>query len=92
VGIFLFSTSRETERGIGEWIASLGWTLNMFGLILFYQYGAGDWESWAYTLPLCVSGENKPWAVRYRAVKAEWEAVERGKILMLIKDMMEVEI
>lgn len=44
LGMFIFATSLETESSIGEWIASIGWTLNMFGLILFYQYRTGDWE------------------------------------------------
>lgn len=48
LGMFLFATSLETEESIGEWIASSGWTFNMLGLILIYQYETGNWEDLIY--------------------------------------------
>lgn len=83
-GMFLFATSLETESRIGEWIASLSWTLNMFGLLLFYQYGTGDWESRAYTWPLIFPVGAGLGQLSYGAVKARREPFERGKVLIRI--------
>jgi hypothetical protein len=42
----------ESEIKFGEWLASLGWTLNMLGFVLFYQYLTGDLQSEIYMWPL----------------------------------------
>lgn len=84
VGMFLFATSLETESGIGEWIASFSWTLNMFGLLLFYQLGTGDWESWAYAWPLVFPVGPGLGQLSYGAVKARRDPFERGKVLVQI--------
>ncbi|MCC4771747.1 hypothetical protein FXV91_16710 [Methanosarcina sp. DH2] len=81
-GMFLFATSLETESRIGEWIASLGWTLNMFGLLLFYQYGTGNWESWAYAWPLVFPVGPGLGQLSYGVVKARRDPFERGKVLL----------
>ncbi|WP_440946087.1 hypothetical protein ACSAZL_18735 [Methanosarcina sp. T3] len=83
-GTYFFATSLETEGGIGEWIASFGWTLNMFGLILFYQYGTGDTESWAYAWPLIFPTGPGLGKLGYGAVKARKEPFERGKVLIQV--------
>lgn len=83
-GMFLFATSLETESGIGEWIASLSWTLNMFGFILFYQYGTGDWESWTYVWTLIFPVGPGLGQLGYGAVKAREDPFERGKVLVQI--------
>lgn len=82
VGMFIFATSLETENGIGEWIASLGWTLNMFGMLLFYQYGTGDREGWAYSWPLIFPTGIGLGQLSYGAVKALKNPFERGRILV----------
>ncbi|KKH97966.1 hypothetical protein EO95_01985 [Methanosarcina sp. 1.H.T.1A.1] len=81
-GMFLFATSLETESRIGEWIASFSWTLNMFGLLLFYQYVTGNWESWVYTWPLIFPVGPGLGQLIYGAVKARREPFERGKVLI----------
>ncbi|AKB80236.1 hypothetical protein MSHOH_3753 [Methanosarcina horonobensis HB-1 = JCM 15518] len=83
-GTFLFATSLETENNIGEWIASFSWTLNMFGLVLFYQYGTGDWESWVYAWTLIFPAGPGLGQLSYGAVKARKDPFERGKILVQI--------
>ncbi|HIH94508.1 TPA: hypothetical protein HA338_10920 [Methanosarcina acetivorans] len=83
-GMYLFATSLEAEGGIGEWIASFSWTLNMFGLILFYQYGTGDTESWAYAWPLIFPTGPGLGQLSYGAVKARSDPFERGKVLIQI--------
>jgi hypothetical protein len=83
-GMFFFATSLETESRIGEWIASLSWTLNMFGLILFYQYGTEDWESWVYAWPLIFPVGPGLGQLSYGAVKARKDPFERGKVLIQI--------
>ncbi|WP_410508548.1 hypothetical protein RSJ42_17685 [Methanosarcina hadiensis] len=84
VGMFIFATSLEAGNGIGEWIASLGWTLNMFGLLLFYHYGTGNLESWAYSWPLIFPAGIGLGQLSYGAVKALKSPFERGKILVQI--------
>jgi hypothetical protein len=81
-GMFLFATSLETESRIGEWIASLSWTLNMFGLLLFYQYWTGDLESWAYAWPLIFPAGPGLGQLIYGEVKARRDPFERGKVLL----------
>ncbi|MHC1755829.1 MAG: hypothetical protein AB9861_10465 [Methanosarcina sp.] len=81
-GMFLFATSLETESRIGEWIASLSWTLNMFGLLLFYQYWTGDLESWAYAWPLIFPVGPGLGQLIYGEVKARRDPFERGKVLL----------
>lgn len=83
-GTYLFATSLETERGIGEWIASFGWTLNMFGLILLYQYGTGDFVSWVYLWPLVFPTGPGLGQLIYGAVKVRKDTFERGKVLIQI--------
>jgi len=84
LGMFIFATSLETESSIGEWIASIGWTLNMLGLLLFYQYKTGDWEIWAYAWPLIFPTGIGMGQLSYGAVKARRNPFERGKILVQI--------
>lgn len=84
LGMFLFATSLETENSVGEWIASLGWTLNMFGLTLFYQYGTENWESQIYLWPLIFPIGPGLGEVIYGAVKARRSPFERGKVLVQI--------
>lgn len=81
-GMFLFATSLETESHIGEWIASFSWTINMFGLLLFYQHGTGDWESWIYSWPLIFPVGPGLGQLIYGALKARRDPFERGKILL----------
>jgi hypothetical protein len=81
-GMFLFATSLETESHVGEWIASFSWTLNMFGLLLFYQYVTGDWESWIYGWPLIFPVGPGLGQLIYGALKARKDPFERGKILL----------
>ena len=81
-GMFFFATSLETESHIGEWIASLSWTLIMFGLLLFYQYETGNRESWAYTWPLIFPAGPGMGQLIYGAVKARRNPFERGKVLL----------
>jgi len=83
-GMYLFATSLETESLIGEWIASFSWTLNMVGLLLFYQYGTGDLESWAYAWPLIFPVGPGLGQLSYGAVKARRDPFERGKVLIQI--------
>jgi len=84
LGMYLFATSLEAEGSSGEWIASFGWTLNMFGLILFYQYGTGDMESWVYAWPLIFPTGPGLGQLSYGAVKARNDPFERGKVLIQI--------
>ncbi|AKB27091.1 hypothetical protein MSSIT_0372 [Methanosarcina siciliae T4/M] len=83
-GTYIFATSLETEGDTGEWIASFGWTLNMLGLILFYQYRTGDVESWAYVWPLIFPTGPGLGKLIYGAVKARSDPFERGKVLIQI--------
>lgn len=46
--MFFFATDMESDSKLGEWLASLSWTLNMLGFVLFYQYLTGDLQSWIY--------------------------------------------
>lgn len=82
--MFFFATFLETEDIIGEWIASFGWTLNMFGLLLFYQYGTGNMESLAYAWSLVFPAGPGMGQLSHGAVKAQRETFERGKILVQI--------
>ncbi|MGB9928770.1 MAG: hypothetical protein ACPK85_10235 [Methanosarcina sp.] len=84
LGMFFFASALEMESGIGEWIASLGWTLNMLGGILFYQYKTGNWESWAYVWPLIFPAGIGLGQLLYGVVKARRDPIERGKTLVQI--------
>lgn len=35
MGTFFFATAMKSESRLGGWLASLGWTLNMLGFVLF---------------------------------------------------------
>ncbi|WP_269848634.1 hypothetical protein [Methanosarcina horonobensis] len=56
----------------------------MFGLVLFYQYGTGDWESWVYAWTLIFPAGPGLGQLSYGAVKARKDPFERGKILVQI--------
>jgi hypothetical protein len=83
-GMYLFATSLETEGIFGELISSLGWTLNMLGLTLFYQYGTENPENWIYIWPLIFPLGPGLGQLLYGAVKARRDPFERGKVLALI--------
>lgn len=84
LGTFLFTTSLEAEGKAGEWIASSGWTVNMLGLVLFYQYGTGNRESWIYIWPLIFPLGPGLGQMLYGVVKAKKYSIERGKALALM--------
>jgi len=84
VGMFFFATSMESESRVGEWLASLGWTLNMLGFVLFYQYATGNLVSAAYMWPLVFPSGIGLGQICYGAVKARKEPLERGKVLVQI--------
>jgi hypothetical protein len=48
MGMFFFATAMESDSKLGEWLASLSWTLNMLGFVLFYQYLTGNLQSRVY--------------------------------------------
>lgn len=83
-GMFLFASALETEGGIGEAIAAISGIPTMLGLILLYQYRAGNWESWAYLWPLIFPAGAGMGQFCYGTVKANQEAAERGRILALV--------
>lgn len=83
-GMFFFAISLETEGRVGEWIASLGWTLIMLGLTLFYQYGTGNWEGLIYMWPLIFPSGLGLGQLAYGAVKGRKNSFERGKSLIFI--------
>ncbi|MCQ1534490.1 hypothetical protein FTO70_02015 [Methanosarcina sp. KYL-1] len=83
-GMFLFASALETERSMGEAIASLGGILTSLGLLLFYQYSTENWESWAYAWPLVFPGGMGLGQLGYGAVKAREEPFERGKVLITV--------
>jgi hypothetical protein len=82
MGMFFFATAMESESKLGEWLASLSWTLNMLGFILFYQYSTGNLQSWIYMWPLVFPSGIGLGQVCYGAVKAKKESIERGKVLI----------
>lgn len=84
MGMFFFATAMESESKLGEWLASLSWTLNMLGFILFYQYSTGNLQSWTYMWPLIFPSGIGLGQVCYGAVKAKKEPIERGKVLIQI--------
>ena len=83
-GMFFFATAMEAEGKTGEWIASLGWTLNMLSFVLYYQYATGNQESWIYIWPLVFPVGTGLGQLGYGAVKARKEPFERGKVLIQI--------
>lgn len=84
IGMFFFATAMESQNKVGEWLASLGWTLNMLGFVLFYQYITGNLESGIYMWPLVFPAGIGLGQVCYGAVKAKKEPIERGKVLIQI--------
>ncbi len=84
VGMFFFATAIESESKLGEWLASLSWTLNMLGFSIFYQYLTGNLQSWIYMWPLVFPSGIGLGQVCYGAVKAKKEPFERGKVLVQI--------
>lgn len=82
MGMFFFATAMESESKLGEWLASLSWTLSMLGLVLFYQYLTGNLQSWIYMWPLVFPSGIGLGQVCYGAVKAKKEPIERGKVLI----------
>lgn len=84
IGIFFFATALESQSKAGEWLASLGWTLNMLGFVLFYQYITEKLESVIYLWPLIFPTGIGLGQVCYGAVKGKKEPVERGKVLVQI--------
>lgn len=82
MGMFFFATAMESESKLGERLASLSWTLNMLGFILFYQYLTGNLQSWIYLWPLVFPSGIGLGQVCYGAVKAKKEPIERGKVLI----------
>lgn len=84
VGMFFFATAIESESKLGEWLASLSWTLNMLGFAIFYQYLTGNLQSWIYMWPLVFPSGIGLGQVCYGAVKAKKEPFERGKVLIQI--------
>lgn len=84
VGMFFFATAIESESKLGEWLASLSWTLNMLGFSIVYQYLTGNLQSWIYMWPLVFPSGIGLGQVCYGAVKAKKEPFERGKVLVQI--------
>jgi len=84
LGMFFFATAMESVTKLGEWLASLGWTLNMLGFVLFYQYATGNLQSGIYLWPLVFPAGIGFGQVFYGAVRAKKEPFERGKILIQI--------
>lgn len=84
IGMFFFATAMESESKIGEWLASLSWTLNMLGFVFFYQYLIGNLQSWIYMWPLVFPSGIGLGQVCYGAVKAKKEPIERGEVLIQI--------
>jgi hypothetical protein len=84
VGMFFFATAIESESKLGEWLASLSWTLNMLGFSIFYQYLTGNLQSWIYMWPLVFPSGIGLGQICYGAVKAKKEPFERGKVLVQI--------
>ncbi len=84
IGMFFFATAMESENKLGEWLASLSWTFNMLGLVLFYQYTTGNLKSWIYMWALIFPTGIGLGQVCYGAVKAKKEPIERGKVLIQI--------
>jgi hypothetical protein len=84
LGMFFFATAMESVTKLGEWLASLGWTLNMLGFVLFYQYATGNLQSGIYLWPLVFPAGIGFGQVFYGAVRAKKEPIERGKILIQI--------
>lgn len=82
MGMFFFATAMESDSKLGEWLASLSWTLNMLSFILFYQYLIGNLQSWIYMWPLVFPSGIGLGQVCYGAVKAKKEPIERGKVLI----------
>ncbi len=84
MGMFFFATAMESDSKLGEWLASLSWTLNMLGFSIFYQYLTGNLQSWIYIWPLVFPSGIGLGQVCYGAVKAKKEPFERGKVLVQI--------
>ncbi|MGB9940981.1 hypothetical protein [Methanosarcina sp.] len=84
LGMFFFATAMESVTKLGERLASLGWTLNMLGFVLFYQYATGNLQSGIYMWPLVFPSGIGLGQVCYGVIKARKELVERGKILIQI--------
>ncbi len=84
MGMFFFATAIEAESKLGEWLASLSWTLNMLGFVLFYQYLTENLQSWIYIWPLIFPVGIGLGQVCYGGVKAKKEPFERGKVLTQI--------
>jgi hypothetical protein len=84
VGMFFFATAVESESKLGEWLASLSWTLNMLGFSIFYQYLTGNLQSWIYMWPLVFPSGIGLGQICYGTVKAKKEPFERGKVLVQI--------
>lgn len=79
MGIFFFSTAMESDSKLGEWLASLSWTLNMLGFVLFYQYLTGNLQSWIYLWPLFFPFGIGLEQVCYGAVKPKKSPLSVGK-------------
>jgi hypothetical protein len=84
IGMFFFATSLESQSKAGEWLASLGWTLNMLGFVLFYQYLTEKLQSIIYMWPLVFPAGIGLGQVCYGAVRGKKEPRKRGKILVQI--------
>lgn len=84
IGMFFFATAMESENGAGEWLASIGWTFNMLGFVLSYQYLTENLQSIVYMWPLVFPAGTGLGEVCYGAVKARKEPIERGKVLVQI--------
>lgn len=84
IGMFFFATAMESENGVGEWLASLGWTFNMLGFVLSYQYLTENLQSMTYMWPLIFPAGTGLGQVCYGLIKAKKEPVERGKVLIQI--------
>ncbi|WP_440954315.1 hypothetical protein ACSAZK_11745 [Methanosarcina sp. Mfa9] len=80
-GLFLFASALEMEGGMGEVIAAMSGIPTILGLILLYQFRTGNWESWAYVWPLIFPAGAGLGQICYGTLKANREAIERGKIL-----------
>ncbi|AKB26400.1 hypothetical protein MSMTP_2931 [Methanosarcina sp. MTP4] len=80
-GMFLFASALEMEGGMGEVIAAMSGIPTILGLILLYQFRTGNWESWAYVWPLIFPAGAGLGQICYGNLKANREAIERGKIL-----------
>ncbi|RXA21385.1 hypothetical protein EQO05_02895 [Methanosarcina sp. MSH10X1] len=84
IGMFFFATAMESETRAGEWLATIGWTFNMLGFVLFYQRLTENLQSLIYMWPLVFPAGIGLGQICYGAVKAKKEPIERGKVLVQI--------